>query len=533
VTPGARLAAAIEILDRIEADKVPADQALKAWGKHHRFAGSGDRRAIAERVYQALRGRAASAWRLGEDGRALTIGSLVSDGMEPEDIAALFSGEAHSPPPLTQAEQDGMARDLADAPDWARAGVPPLVAEIFKAQFGDDWLAEAQAVLAVRAPVDLRVNGLAGGVEGALNLLALGEIKPEPAPYSAWGLRLPPALAADVQKTRPYKSGWIEVQDEGSQITAALAGARPGWTVVDYCAGAGGKTLALAAQMRREGRLVATDLDAKRLGNITERLQRAGAKAEVRQIGHDGQGTEDLEAAADLVFVDAPCTGSGTWRRHPEGAWRLRLETVERLAALQLKILSRASRLVKPGGRLTYVTCSMIEAENTGVTAAFAAAHPQFRPLPIATAAATPDLTDALIIDFGSQVTQLIARRVREERASIARSFPSTRPMRPSAKKPKAVILSGGPEPPLPRRAVPRAPAGVFEMGVPVLGICYGEMTMSTQLGGKVESRPRARIRPRRHSMWPTARCWKAWPKAASDPVWMSHGDRITASRRA
>jgi 16S rRNA (cytosine967-C5)-methyltransferase len=401
VTPGARLAAAIEILDRIEADKVPADQALKAWGKHHRFAGSGDRRAIAERVYQALRGRAASAWRLGEDGRALTIGSLVSDGVPAEEIAALFSGEAHSPPPLTQAEQAGMARELTDAPDWARAGVPPLVAEIFKAQFGDDWLAEAQAVLAVRAPVDLRVNGLAGGVEGAVNLLALEEIKPEPAPFSAWGLRLPPALAADVQKTRPYKSGWIEVQDEGSQIAAALAGARPGWTVVDYCAGAGGKTLALAAQMQRNspaqpgGRLIACDIDTRRFTNITERLQRARATAELRTIGQDGQGTEDLAAAADLVFVDAPCTGSGTWRRHPEGAWRLRLETVERLAVLQLRILSRASRLVKPGGRLVYVTCSMIEAENTGVTDAFAAAHPQFRPLPITTAAATPDLTDA------------------------------------------------------------------------------------------------------------------------------------------
>jgi 16S rRNA (cytosine967-C5)-methyltransferase len=399
VTPGARLAAAIEVLDRIEADKVPADQALKAWGKQHRFAGSGDRRAIAERVYQALRGRAASAWRLGEAGRALTLGSLVTDGLGPDEIGALFSGEAHSPPPLTDDERAGAVRDLAEAPDWVRAGVPPLVAEIFKAQFGDDWMAEAQAVLAQRAPVDMRVNGLAGGVEGALKLLALEDIKPEPTPFSAWGLRLPPALAADVQRTRAYTSGWVEVQDEGSQITAALAGARPGWTVVDYCAGAGGKTLALAAQMQRNnaaiGRLIACDIEVRRFTNITERLQRARATAELRTIGPDGQGTEDLDGLADLVFVDAPCTGSGTWRRHPEGAWRLRLETIERLAALQLRILTRASRLVKPGGRLAYVTCSMIEAENTGVATAFAAQHPQFAPLPITTAAATPDLTDA------------------------------------------------------------------------------------------------------------------------------------------
>ena len=395
MTPGARLAAAIEVLDRIEADRVPADQALKAWGKQHRFAGSGDRRAIADRVYQALRGRAASAWRLGEDGRALALGSLASDGAPLEEIEALFSGQAHAPPPLTDAERAGLARDLGQAPDWARAGVPPLVADIFKAQFGDDWQAEAQAVVAARAPVDLRVNALAGGVEGALKLLALENIRPKPTPFSAWGLRLPPALAADVQKTRAYTSGWIEVQDEGSQITAALAGARPGWTVVDYCAGAGGKTLALAARMRGQGRLVASDLDAKRLGNITERLKRARASAEVRRIGAEGQGTEDLQGQADLVFVDAPCSGSGTWRRHPEGAWRLRAETIERLAALQLGILTRASRLVKPGGRLAYVTCSMIEAENAGPASAFAAAHPQFRPLPILQAAATPDVTDA------------------------------------------------------------------------------------------------------------------------------------------
>ena len=395
MTPAARLAAAIEVLGRIEADKVPADQALKAWGKQHRFAGSGDRRAIAERVYQALRGRAASAWRLGEDGRALVLGSLASDGVPLEEAQALFSGEGHAPAPLTDAERTGYVRPLDDAPNWVRAGVPPLVAEIFQAQFGDDWQAEAQAVLAARAPVDLRVNGLAGGVDGAMNLLALEKIEPQPAPFSAWGLRLPPALAADVQKTRAYTSGWIEVQDEGSQLAAFLAGARPGWTVVDYCAGAGGKTLALAAQMRREGRLVASDLDDKRLGNITERLKRAGAEAELRRIGQDGQGTEDLEGRADLVFVDAPCSGSGTWRRHPEGAWRLRPETIERLSALQQRILSRASRLVKPGGRLVYVTCSMIEAENGAVVSAFAAAHPQFRPLPIAAAAATPDLTDA------------------------------------------------------------------------------------------------------------------------------------------
>jgi 16S rRNA (cytosine967-C5)-methyltransferase len=395
VTPAARLAAAIEVLDQLEAGTAPADQVLKAWGKAHRFAGSTDRRAIAERVYQALRGRARSSWLLeSAGGRAMVLGSLASE-MPLDEIDALFSGDGHAPPALGEAERAGLSRDLSDAPDWVRAGAPPFVVEAFKAQFGHSWLEEAQALVAQRAPVDLRVNGLAGGVEGALKLLALEGIKPERTPLSAWGLRLPPAYAADVQKTRAHTSGWIEVQDEGSQVAAFLGGARPGWTVVDYCAGGGGKTLALAQSMRRDGRLIASDLDGRRLANITERVKRAGAGAELRRIGPEGQGLEDLTGLADLVFVDAPCSGSGTWRRHPEGAWRLQPATVERLAGLQAGILARASTLVRPGGRLAYVTCSVLDAENGAVAAGFAADHPEFRPLPIAAAAVAPDLTDA------------------------------------------------------------------------------------------------------------------------------------------
>jgi 16S rRNA (cytosine967-C5)-methyltransferase len=418
VTPAARLAAAIEVLDRIEASKSPADQVLKAWGKASRFAGSGDRRAIAERVYQALRGRARSVWAFGaDDGRALALGSLAAEGASVEEIAVLFSGEGHAPAALTEAERASLGRDLADAPDWARAGVPPYVAALLQAQYGDDWMDEARALVAERAPVDLRVNRLAGPVDGAVRLLATEKIEPERSPLSAWGLRLPPAFAPDIQKTRAYTSGWIEVQDEASQIAAFLAGARPGWTVMDYCAGGGGKTLALAACMQRlGGRLIASDLDARRLNNIAERLDRARAKAEVRRIGPEGQGTEDLTGLCDLVFVDAPCSGSGTWRRHPEGAWRLQSATVERLSALQAGILSRASKLVKPGGRLAYATCSVIDAENGDVAASFAAAHPAFRPLPITTAAATPDLTDAARARLaelagGGHTVQLTPRR--------------------------------------------------------------------------------------------------------------------------
>ncbi len=281
-------------------------------------------------------------------------------------------------------------------PPEVAAGVPAFVAEALKRQFGRAWLAEAQALVQPRAPVDLRVNALRGPVDKALSLLAHDRVDAERAPLSAWGLRLPPELAADIHKTRAFTSGWVEVQDEGSQLAAFLAAARPGETVVDYCAGGGGKTLALAMEMAGEGRLVACDVSRRRLEAIPERLERAGAAAELRRTGPEGQGTEDLDAAADLVLVDAPCSGSGTWRRRPEGAWRLTPAGVARLSELQGAILSQAARLVRPGGRLVYVTCSILAEENEAVAEGFAAADPAFRPVPVAAAArASPALTDA------------------------------------------------------------------------------------------------------------------------------------------
>lgn len=397
MTPAARLAAVIEVLDAVAAERAPADQVLKHWGRAHRFAGSGDRRAIAERTYDILRARARLAWAMGAcDGRALVLGALVHlEGKDVAEIEALFCG-GHAPAPLTDPERVRLITPAEPPPAEVLAGVPGFVADALRAQFGDDWFDEAQALVQPRAPVDLRVNALAGGVEGALKLLAHEGIEAVRTPLSAWGLRLPPELAADVQKTRAYTTGWIEVQDEGSQLMAFLAGARPGETVIDYCAGGGGKTLALAMEMKgRKGRLIALDVNQRRLDAIPERLSRSGASAELHLIGPEGEGTEAFVSSADLVLVDAPCTGSGTWRRRPEGAWRVGPADVARLAALQPQILARAAKLVKPGGRLAYVTCSIFAAENDAVAAGFAAAHPEFRPLPITEAAATPALTDA------------------------------------------------------------------------------------------------------------------------------------------
>jgi 16S rRNA (cytosine967-C5)-methyltransferase len=259
---------------------------------------------------------------------------------------------------------------------------------------------EAQALVGQRAPLDLRVNRIRGSPEQAMSLLKVDGLAPEPTPFSALGLRLNLKSAPDIQATRAFKTGWVEVQDEASQIAAALAGARPGMTVVDYCAGGGGKSLAMAAAMWRSGagqlgRLVAADVNSRRLNAMAERLGRNDAVVELRQLGADGEGAGDLLGRADLVFVDAPCSGSGTWRRHPEGAWRLTPEAITRLARLQGRILSQAATLVTPGGRLAYATCSVFAAENDAVAQAFAIANPAFRPLAITQAAQTPELTDS------------------------------------------------------------------------------------------------------------------------------------------
>ena len=403
MTPAARLAAAIEVLDEIGAGSTPADEVLRAWGRAHRFAGAQDRRAIAERVYAVLRARTRLGWGMGgETGRQLVLGALrLEDGLEIAAVEALFDGEGHAPSPLSADERDRLLAATGAPPDWVAAGAPAFVVAMLQAQFGADWLEEARALTAARAPLDLRVNALRGGVEAALSLLAVDGVEPQRTPYSAWGLRLPPDLAADVARWRAFESGWVEVQDEASQIAAALAGARAGCTVVDYCAGGGGKTLALGAAMRATAdagsgtRLVALDVNPRRLDAMGPRLARADVVAEARRIGVHGEGADDLARKADLVLVDAPCSGSGTWRRHPEGTWRVTAETVARLAVQQRAILQRAAALVKPGGRLAYATCSVLGAENGAVADAFELDHPQFRPLPIAQAADTPDLTDA------------------------------------------------------------------------------------------------------------------------------------------
>ena len=386
MTPGARASAAIEILADIADRKRPAADALKDWGLAHRFAGSGDRAAIGNLVFDALRRRASSAFAMRDDNpRALVLRTLVSSwGMAPEAVAALADGSRFAPAPLSAEELAGLKRELpADAPAFIRGDYPEWLDPQFQQAFGAQ-AAEEGAALATRAPVDLRVNTLKATRDKVLH--ALRRFNAVPTPYSPLGVRIAagtgPSRSPHVEAEPAHGRGWYEVQDEASQIATLLSGARPKEQVLDLCAGAGGKTLALAAAMENTGQLYAYDSDRMRLRPIFERLKRAGVRnAQVLNPGN-AEGLVELEGKMDRVIVDAPCTGSGVWRRRPDAKWRLSPQMLEARLAEQRTVLDQAARLVKPGGRLAYITCSVLPPENRGQVDAFIARFPEFSIVP-------------------------------------------------------------------------------------------------------------------------------------------------------
>jgi len=382
MTPSGRLSAAIEVFADIEARRRPAGDALKDWGLSHRFAGSGDRAAIAGLVYDALRRKASSAWLIGEaTARAVLIGMLHRErGLATADIATLCSGARFAPAPLTAAEKTALdAGTLEAAPAHVQGDYPDWLDPYLERVFGDERPAEGEA-LASRAPLDLRVNTLSATRDEVLPRLS--HLGAEPSRWSPAGLRI--RLAADAKSpaihAEPvYLKGQIEVQDEGSQLAALLADAKPGEQVIDLCAGAGGKTLALAAAMENHGQIYAADSDKRRLAAIHERIARADARnIQVRTPRGEADILADLADRADLVLIDAPCTGTGTWRRNPDAKWRIRPGSLAERLKEQETVLERAAGLVKPGGRIAYVTCSVLAEENGDQVRAFTARHPDF-----------------------------------------------------------------------------------------------------------------------------------------------------------
>jgi 16S rRNA (cytosine967-C5)-methyltransferase len=391
MTPAARLSAAIEVFADLEARRRPAAQALKDWGLAHRFAGSADRAAIAGLLYDALRRKASSAWIIGADSpRAVLLGMLARErGYDSDAVAKLCDGSRFAPAPLTDEEHARLrAASLVGAPAHVRGDYPEWLDAQLAATFGDERTEEA-AALASRAPLDLRVNTLKATRDAATQ--ALAELGPQPTRWSPVGLRIvvaPDSKSPAIHAEPAFLKGQIEIQDEGSQLAALLGGAQAGEQVIDLCAGAGGKTLALAAAMENHGQIHAADTDKRRLAPIHERLERAGARnVQVVTPRGDKDMLAHLRRKADLVLIDAPCTGTGAWRRNPDAKWRVRPGALAERLKDQAAALDRAAALVKPGGRIAYVTCSVLEDENGAQMRAFLARHSAFSIVPPAEAA--------------------------------------------------------------------------------------------------------------------------------------------------
>jgi len=386
---GARQQAAIEILTSLETERRPAADAVKAWMLTHRFAGSKDRAEIGDIVFGALRWKQSSAWRMGEDTpRAWVWGALRwGFGQSAEWIEQSLVDDPHAPAPMTDAERVALNGDnISGAPAHVRGDFPEWLSESLLRAFGDA-AAEEGAALAAPAPLDLRANTLKADrdkLTAALSESPKLKEPPQPTPHAPDGVRIPWSQGRTFPwaTEQSFVKGWFEIQDEGSQVAARVSGAEPGMQVADVCAGGGGKTLALAALMQNKGQIFAHDIDGRRLAPLRERIDRAGVRnVQIRAPMRTKDVLADLRDRMDIVFVDAPCTGSGTWRRSPDSKWRLRPNALAKRLEEQQQALALAAPLVKAGGRLVYVTCSVLPEENEDAVASFLGSYTEFTPV--------------------------------------------------------------------------------------------------------------------------------------------------------
>lgn len=394
VTPAARLEATLDLMREIARLARPADAVASSWFRARRDIGDADRGQILELLYALLRHHARLGWWLARQGCADTprnrlLAWLALGGSTPAQARKLLGGSA-----LTDDEAalltslQGGSVDHPDMPEAVCVECPDWAVEPLRGRFGNDFGREMAALLAP-PPLDLRVNPMKSSRDAMLAALRDMDLPAERAPMAPYGIRLAERLS--LARLPMLKDGTVEIQDEGSQLVAMLVDAQPGERVVDFCAGAGGKTLAIAAQMRNKGHIVACDVTESRLKRSTERFRRAGFhNIETRVLSSEtDRWVKRHKLSYDRVLVDAPCSGTGTWRRNPDARWRA-LEDGQGLAnlvALQSRILASAARLVKPGGRLVYATCSLLVEENEAQANAFLAAHPDFQLVPLRDAA--------------------------------------------------------------------------------------------------------------------------------------------------
>ncbi len=369
MTPAARIDAAIDLLDNIKSG-IPAEQALTRWGRANRYAGSKDRAAVRDHVFDALRCRKSyAALGGGDSGRSVMIGALRAAGQDP---ASLFTGIGYAPAPLTTDELSHVATDIAtdittDIPDELTAlDCPEWLAPQLRDSLGVDF-APVMQVLRQRAPVFLRVNKLLGSVKVAQNALAQDEIATRPHPLSESALEIT-ENPRRLRNSHAYKTGLVELQDAASQAIVEYIPIWPEMRVLDYCAGGGGKTLALAASGLSN--IVSHDKNAVRMRDLPVRADRAQAKVKIFDI-------MAVKAAApyDLVLLDVPCSGSGAWRRSPDEKWRITPEKLDELQAVQRGILDEILDLVSPSGIIAYITCSLLKSENEDQITGFLSRH--------------------------------------------------------------------------------------------------------------------------------------------------------------
>ncbi len=378
---GGRLSASIQVLEDVLNRRQPVKLAVRDWGKRARYAGSKDRAWVSGLVLDALRRKNSLAHIMGaDDARALIFAAARHAWqMDLREIEQACYDQ-HGPTPLTNAEREAliMAPDpaapphiMGDFPEW----LTPYIIRVF----GEGAVIEGQA-MARRAPVDIRVNTLKADSEKASKALYSAQAKPSPLLNAAFHIPAPdPAQRETSLEAIPaYSKGWVEVQDAGSQIAAAAANVQPGEQVLDYCAGGGGKTLAMAAAMGGKGQVFAYDIDGRRLSALIPRLKRSGAHNV--QLMHPD--TPDvlaaLEGQMDCVFIDAPCSGTGTWRRKPDTKWRLTERSLAKRLDEQAEILRAAAKFVKLGGRILYATCSFLMEEDEDQISSFLAEYPEF-----------------------------------------------------------------------------------------------------------------------------------------------------------
>ena len=379
---GGRIAAAIDVLGDVLNRHQPVKSAARDWGKRARYAGSKDRAWVSGLVLDALRKKNSITHAMGSDEpRALVLGALsFAWGWDIMKIDSAMD-EQHAPSKLTLEERERlvMAPDVTAEP-WVSGDYPEWMEPMMDRVFGEEKVVEAQA-MAVRADVDIRVNTLKVDAEKAGGPMRSANAVASPLLKNAYHIpaRDPSEREASLESIPAYSKGWVEVQDAGSQIAAAAANARPGDQVLDYCAGGGGKTLAIAAMMGGKGQVHAYDIDGRRLSALIPRLKRSGAHNVQLVHPKEPEALEALKGQMDVVFVDAPCTGTGTWRRRPDAKWRLKDKQLEKRIEEQTEILEAASAFVKPGGKLVYATCSFLIEEDEDRVADFLSRHDSFQ----------------------------------------------------------------------------------------------------------------------------------------------------------